>query len=149
MRATSGNKGRRHVPRLLVGFSARREIRIDRYSKNHRKNNGLTNSSAGADMLGGASFEVTVIAGFVSVPANARTATFTLNWHVALAGRRAPVRLMVLPAAVRTPPLHTVAVSVCATSPVGKISLKATPVREVAFGFWSVNVTVTMSPGLV
>src|SRR5215471_3045442 len=109
-----------------------------------------TDVVAVAGAPGAASFEVTVLVVLVSTPIAAPVA-FTENVHEAPAASVAPERLMLFdPAmAMMIPPPHEPVspFGVETTRPAGRVSVNASPVRDVAvFGFASVKVSAVLGP---
>ena len=68
--------------------------------------------------------------------------TVTLNWHWPLAAMVAPVRAIPLGAVVVRVPPQTVAEAFATVSPVGRVSVNATPVRDTALAAGLVIVNV-------
>ena len=68
--------------------------------------------------------------------------TVTLNWHWPLAAIVAPVSAIPVGAVVVSVPPQTVAVELATVSPVGSVSVKATPVSETVFAAGLVMVNV-------
>ena len=79
------------------------------------------------------SLEVTAPVVLVYAPA-AAPVTVTLNWHVPLAATVAPVREIPVGAVVVSVPPHTVLVLLVTVSPVGSVSVNATPVSDIVLG---------------
>jgi hypothetical protein len=120
--------------------------------KNHRKYSESTGKSAAAETPLGAPVAVTVMGGFVTGPTIAWSVTFSVTEQLLFAGIDPPVRL-------RLGGVELIAVATPAqvvdsptdgeiTSPVGNVSVNATPDRIPAFGFAIVTVRVDWSPGL-
>ena len=86
--------------------------------------------------------EVTLPVVLVNCPA-AAPVTVTLNWHWLFAAMVAPVRAIPVGAVVVSVPPQTVAEALATVSPVGSVSVNATPVSATAFaaGFVIVNVS--------
>ena len=69
--------------------------------------------------------------------------TVTLNWHCPFAAIVAPVNAIPVGAVVVSVPPQTVAVALATVSPVGMVSVNATPVRETVFAAGLVIVKVS------